>query len=697
MKASETSVLKLLKNSSQFVVPVYQRTYSWTEEQCQQLWDDITRTGSNENISAHFVGSIVYVEDGLSTVTDQSPLLVIDGQQRLTTLMLLLEALAVSSESESGDADFSSEKIRNYYLTNNLESGDRFFKLLLTETDRETLKALMKQKSIPENHSVKIDENFKFFSDKLSNVDLEIVWNGISKLVVVEVALDRKNDNPQLIFESMNSTGRELSQADLIRNYVLMGLAPNDQDELYKYYWRPMELEFGQENYDNHFDEFVRYFLIVKTGEQPRLGDLYESFKKYVRIKGFTYENIKETVGELKRFSTFFCNISFGIESDSALDAAFRDIVQGLRSTVSFPLLLSAYDDFDSGVLSKADFLRIVRLVESYIFRRSVCDIQTNSMNKTFVEFIKHVDKDRYLESVMANFYNLTTYRRFPRNDEFLRCLKICDLYNTYSRSYWLRKLENFGKKEEAKIGEYTIEHIMPQNPNLSEKWKLDLGENWKHVHETYLHTLGNLTLTGYNSEYSDKPFHEKRDMEGGFKHSPLTVNEGLGRIDLWNEESIQARAQKLAMRALEVWSFMEIDASTAQGYKKASKAANYSLDNFKYLSDPKMKELFLELREQIFLIDSCVTEEIKKKYIAFKADTNFVDVVPQKTRLRLSFNMPFDAVMDPRGQVRDITNLGKWGNGDADIYLNDSSELPYVMNLVTQAFDYQMSSSVAD
>ncbi len=271
MKATEAKLLDLLKKSPQFVIPIYQRAYSWMEKECQQLWDDIVRTGGNDQISVHFVGSIVYIEKGLGVVTVQSPLLVIDGQQRLTTVMLLIAALAKSIGETEPVEDFSAEKLRGYYLLNPLEKEERRYKLLLSQTDKASLIAIVSGSEQPKECSLRVTQNFKLFEDLIAGCegDVKAVCKGLAKLVVVDINLNREQDNPQLIFESMNSTGRKLSQADLIRNYILMGLEPVLQTRLYEQFWRPMEVDFGQEAYGTHFDSFMRHYLTVKTGEIP--------------------------------------------------------------------------------------------------------------------------------------------------------------------------------------------------------------------------------------------------------------------------------------------------------------------------------------------------------------------------------------------------------------------------------------------
>ena len=285
MKATEAKLLDFLKKSPQFVIPIYQRTYSWTEKECRQLWDDIVRCGSSEKIAVHFVGSIVYVESGLSQITHQAPLLVIDGQQRLTTVSLLLAALAKAvAESEPFDG-FSRRKIKNYYLLNPEESGERHFKLLLSQTDKASLTAIVGDGEEPQQPSLRITENFELFTKWIADgkVELAALCKGLAKLVVVDIALTRDQDNPQLIFGSMNSTGKELSQADLIRNFILMGLEPVLQTRLYEQFWRPMELDFGQEAYGTHFDGFMRHYLTVKTGEIPNINAVYDAFKGHAR------------------------------------------------------------------------------------------------------------------------------------------------------------------------------------------------------------------------------------------------------------------------------------------------------------------------------------------------------------------------------------------------------------------------------
>lgn len=695
MKATEAKLLDFLKKSPQFIIPIYQRTYSWTEKECMQLWDDIVRAGTDDRVSVHFVGSIVYIETGLSQVTHQAPLLVIDGQQRLTTVTLLLAALANAlGDSEPTDG-FSPRKIRNYYLLNPEEDGERRYKLLLSQTDKASLVAIVGSTEQPKGSSLRIAQNFALFEKLIAErrEKLAPICKGLAKLIVVDVALNREHDNPQLIFESMNSTGRELSQADLIRNFVLMGLEPVLQTRLYEQYWRPMEVDFGQEGYATHFDAFMRHYLTVKTGDIPNVGEVYEAFKAHARSPKAAHAGVERLVKDIRDFARFFCAMALGAETDPELKLAFHDLRE-LKVDVAYPFLLELYQDYASGHLAKADFVAAVRLIEAYVFRRAICAIPTNSLNKTFSTFTRALKKDRYLESIAAHLLLLPSYRRFPSDEEFRRDLQTRDLYNFRSRSYWLRRLENHGRKERVPVDEYTIEHILPQNEDLSAEWKSSLGPEWERVRQSWLHTLGNLTLTGYNSEYSDRPFSEKRDMEGGFKASPLRVNAGLGQVECWNEDAIKARASRLADVALDVWSAPKLSSDILAAYSsKSEPAASYSIDTHPHLLTPAMRALFEAFRKEVLALDPCITEEFLKLYVAYKAETNFVDVVPQAKRMRLSLNIPFPEIQDPRGLCKDITGLGRWGNGDVDVSLSSMEELPYVMGLVRQALERQLGN----
>lgn len=690
MKATEANLLEFIKKSDQFSIPIYQRLYSWTEKECERLWDDIMNVGSN-NVPSHFIGSIMYIKDS-SPISKPEPLLVIDGQQRLTTVSLLLEALA----RKIGDNEiegFSAKKIRHYYLINPLETGDRKYKLLLSQNDRNTYISIIEQKEYPKDFSVRVKDIFEYFTskiDKLSENDIQNLCLGLSKLFIVDISLSRDKDNPQLIFESMNSTGKDLSQADLIRNFMLMRLEGDIQKRLYEYYWRPMELEFGQEAYSSSFDSFMRHYLTMKTGNIPKIDEVYEEFKNYFYN---SQKDNEEELKELKKYAAYFCAMALDKVEDKELKEAFSDLRE-LKVDVSYPLLLELYNDYKMGVLSKEDFIKIIRLIESYVFRRAVCGIPTNSLNKTFATFGKSIIKEKYLESVKAHFIKMTSYRRFPNDEEFKKELECRDLYNFRSRSYLLRRLENHDRKERVNVSEYTIEHILPQNTNLNHDWREALGPDWEKIQQKYVHTLGNLTLTGYNSEYSDKFFTDKRDMKGGFRESPLKLNRGLANLDTWNEETILQRAENLSKEALKVWQYPQLDQTILDQYRKKEETlTEYSIDSYEYLKEGKAKNLFERFRKEVLSLDSEISEEYLKLYIAYKLETNVVDVVPQKNKLKLYIYIKFNELNDPKELCRDVSQINHWGNGDVEVILESEEEIGYVIGLVRQAIEKQFGN----
>lgn len=690
MKAQDLQFTQLIQGAKQFIIPIFQRTYSWEKKHCEQLWSDIIRVGDNSELDSHFIGSVVYIPEQ-ETSAAITRWLVIDGQQRITTMTLLLLAFMRRLKALGLDTPVSAAEVEDYYLRNRYGKEEKKYKMLLTKTDKDTLIALLDEKKLPEQFSQRILENFNYFAEKIANADLNVVYEGIQKLMIVDVRLQQGIDNPQMIFESMNSTGKALTQADLIRNFVLMGLNHEEQTTLYAEYWRPMEVFFGVENYTNYFDDFMRFFLVIHTGNyRIKKDEVYAEFKAHSK----KYTKVEALLKVLLEFSEYYCCIALGKEKDLELAPTFKDIRE-LRADVCYPLLMEVYQDYTHKQITKQEFIEIILLVESYVFRRAVCDVPTNSLRQTFATFSRKLKKDRYVESVKAIFMQLPSYRRFPNDDEFKRHFQVRNLYAFNRRSYWLRRFENFGRKERVVVQDYTIEHIMPQNHELNDVWKKELGDDWKRIQEQYLHTLGNLTLTGYNSEYSDRSFSEKRDMDGGFKQSPLKLNTDLGSYTKWDEDAIKIRAAKLAEIAIAIWKAPALEADIFSMYQevKTGTQAAYTIDSHPHLSGGSIRELFETFRAEVLSLDDCVREEFLKLYVAYKAETNFVDVVPQAKRLSLSLNMNFSELDDPRGICRDVTNIGRWGNGSVEVVLERQEDVSYVMGLVRQAFEKQLGS----
>ncbi|GAA7955913.1 DUF262 and DUF1524 domain-containing protein [Helicobacter pylori] len=688
MKADATPLLKFIKDNqkNQLVIPIYQRVYSWEKEQCKELWDDIIKIGGNDKMDGHFIGSILYVLDGITH--SNNALLIIDGQQRLTTITLLLTALRDHLSDE-----VRREEIEDDYLINSDKHGDKKFRLILSESDKDTLLSLIdKDRRKPSEPSSKIVENFKLFEEwiRKNTNKLETIFKGLEKLMIVEIALEKEKDDPQLIFESMNSKGMELTQTDLIRNYIIMETEVEKQEGFYNKYWRAMEEEFKQNK--KSFDRFVRHYLTIKTGNIPNIKKVYEAFKDYQQREGIAIEDLLK---DLQKYCGYFCQIVFKKEDNKDLNKALSFLVD-LEMDVVYPLLLELYSDYSDGVLSKADFISIIALIESYICRRAVCGLGTN--NKVFPSFTKHIQKDEYFKSLEAHFGYLTNNQRFPNNDEFKDCFITIDFYKFQKKKYFFERLENFDgenfdRKERVYTHEYTIEHIMPQK--LTEEWKRDLGENFQEIHNKYLHTIGNLTLTGYNSTYSNKSFQEKQGMEKDFKQSPLKLNQGLRDLESFGEEEIKKRANDLADLALKIWTHPKLDAETLEKYKpKKNKKEKkvYDLSSYKFGSHSR--ELFDILSKGIKALDERITESFMKAYITYRFDTIFTSIVPSKNGLTLMLKIKFSELQDEikeKLEIRDVSNIGHACVGDIEVKLETKENIPYCLGLIKQVLEKQM------
>ena len=582
MDARKGNIYEILNGNKQFLIPVYQRFYSWDIDQCKRLWNDIVEM-QRKGKAGHFVGSIVNIAEQ-AMPTGVQKYMIIDGQQRMTTLTLLLLALRDYAIKNPNDTTINARRIDNMLLKNEYENGDERYKLLLTETDRDILISLVEKKPIAEGTRSRLIENYNFFDKKLADKEIQPaeVYESIGKLQIVNITLDRTVDDAQAIFESLNSTGKELLESDLIRNYVLMGLAPSEQTYVYEHLWRPMEQLFIYETQGSVMDAFFRHYLTMKFSRIPKQGRVYEEFKLY------------------------HLNCEFG---------SIRELCQDL------------------------------------------------------LEYAKYYTK---FEGAFVNR----------------------DIYNMRARNYILSRLENFENKAPITIENYTIEHIMPQNKNLSLEWQTNLGPEWQEVQKKYLHTIGNLTLTAYNSEMSDRPFMDKMDMLGGFKESALRINKYVVLQNEWNETHIQERANELAKKAEVIWPYPALTATELAPYQAEEKTVQkYSLESYAVNAFTRM--LFESLDKRIMKLSPRVKKEYKKLYVAYKLDTNFVDIVFQKQRLRISINMKFSELNDPNGICKDISGLGRWGNGDVELFMEHQDELDQIMEIVKQSYDAQAEGGI--
>lgn len=585
MNASAQSLVGLITNAAlRFVVPVYQRTYSWNREHCEQLWEDILAVGRRGE-GHHFTGSVVWVQDGVMSAAGVTPRLLIDGQQRVTTVMLLLVALAEYARQHEGAAlRFSYQQLLNAgFLLNLWYQGDDRYKLLLSQGDRETLKSILDRVENPERplveDSARLLDNLDFFRGRLAALDdPNVVWDGLQRLEVVSISLDAGQDNPQLIFESMNSTGKDLSSADLARNFVLMGLPAREQEELYQNHWRIIEQTLGTDSDEEVFDAFIRgYLTVLYAPEPPVKRDVYPMFKRHVTLNGYDRPGrMKELLVELEKFARYHAAITYGAESNPRLKEAF-DRLARLDLTVVNPFLMSLYQDYEDQAFGLDDFASMLSTLESYVFRRAVCDVNSNALAHFLASVIARLNKvqedgGNYREAFESFlFLESGTARRFPDDAAFVQTLLTRDVYAFRRAFHLLACLENFHHPKDPRDfsgGNYTIEHIMPRNALAHEEWRASLGEHCEEEFPLLVNNLGNLTLTAYNTELSDASFAEKRDRcVGGYDKETLVISKALAHAEKWGRAEIENRAAELAEIARKRWPFLSVSPETAQSY----------------------------------------------------------------------------------------------------------------------------------
>ena len=690
MRTSETLLLDFIRQSPQFRIPVNQRRFAWTQRECRQLWEDILDAGERADVREHFLGPVMYlaVVDPLNA--NWSPYLVYDGQQRLTTVSLILEVLARQLKDDAAPDGFEPAQIRNDYLLNAYRKGDHQYRLLLKPGDSETLLALIHDRPRPASPSPRILEAFAFFEKRIAQLgpDVSALCAGLCKLRIVAFDLKEGEDNPHRIFETMNACGRDLTCADMIGNFILMPLDRERQERLYADHLRPIECGFERHGSNEHFDAFIRHCLTLRTGEVPKQGEEYAVFRTHARSRRVQDAGPETLASDLRTCADHYRAIVLGEEPDAELAQAFGELVR-LDIKPVWPFLLHLYGDYAGGRLSGHDLIALTRLVTAYAMRRAVCGYKPAAPSPVFARAPQTIKPDRYVESVRAWFLNLPEGFAFPSDDAFRAELTTRNMYRFKHRDAVLERLENHGRKETVPLSSYTVEHIMPQGERLPEAWKAELGPDWAQVWHTWRHTLGNLTCTAFNSEMGNRSFPEKRDAERGFHNSPLRLNADLRQVERWDGDAIRARGARLADLAVKIWRRPVLTDRVLASYKTPrANAGGYSIEHHPHLRPGgPMHDLFEAVRQEILALGPQVREEFRRHYVAYKTQTNFVDLVPQKRRLRLTLNLRFDELTDPRGLAADITNLGLWGNGDVQVELDNERQITYAMELVRQAF----------
>jgi len=688
METFKHDIYKYLDGTCHYLIPLYQRIYSWQREHCVRLWSDIVNLHTSGR-QGHFVGSIVRINE--PSAAGSTTAMIIDGQQRLTTLTLILIALR-DYALEHPDCGVNPEKITNTLLVNPYETGNGRYKLILTQSDRDALIKKIDGAPIPDNLKSRVLDNYGFFSEQIAKGEItpSDLSDAIGKLQIVDIMLDRQHDDPQAIFESLNSTGMDLKGSDLIRNHLLMGLDSPTQTDIYNNIWRPTELLFDYEHQSELLDSFFRCYLAMSLGRLPKnnADAIYKEFLSY------HHENSHLTIDalckDIYRFAKYYADMHFCRSGDLVLKSLYKDM-KAIQMDTAYPFLLKVHGDCGSGLITSEELCEIIRLCVSYVLRRAVCDIPANSLGNTFATMKNDIRADDYLNSVKAFFILRDSNKEFPANERFLPAFLTRDIYNMHRCRYILERLENCENKSVVSLDNMTIEHIIPQNPNLSADWKTALGSDWSEVQKKYLHTIGNLTLTAYNSEMSDSPFAEKRDMEGGFRESALRLNKYVVSQTTWGEPHVNERAAQLGELAKKAWPYPALSESQLEPYRKhGDSTPRYSLESYGQLND-ETRVLFKSLDIRILNLGTHVKREFTKTHISYKADTKFVDVVFQEARLQLAVDMKDAPVIDPKGICKDITGgVGGWGIGCVEVFLDSLDGLDDVMDIIEQAFRLQ-------
>ena len=567
MKASENKVEDFLStNKTQFIIPVYQRNYDWSSDQCKQLLDDILEVGSNDQFAAHFIGSIVYIHDAIYTSSSIKELTIIDGQQRLTTLTLIYLALLDLAKEIKNES--LANEISETYLINKFAPKGEKLKLRPTENNDKALKYILRGDESEDFPSFsRLIHNFNNIRNKITEDNYEFILSGLSRLIFVEISLDREKDDPQRIFESLNSTGLELSQADLIRNYILMGLKRDDQNRIYQDYWEVIEnLARNEINNESYVSDYIRDYLTLENKKIPNRGKVYIEFKAKCPPKPM--DSLEENLGRMKRLVGHYNKLT-NPRNETDKDIRLQlEYINRIEINVAFPFLLQVYDDYISSIISKNIFLEVLDLIQSYAWRRFIVGLPTNALNKIFMSLYDKVEVDNYLYSVQKSLLQKSGSQLFPNNKEVIDALKVKDVYNIKSKNriYLLERLENYANAERVTVDgnqDITVEHIFPQNPDA--RWRIDLGnDEYSFVKANYLHTIGNLTLSGNNGSLGNKSFIDKRDLENvGYKDSRLWMNKYLANLEKWDQDAIESRFAMIAERFLKIWKYPEIEVDT--------------------------------------------------------------------------------------------------------------------------------------
>jgi len=625
MKANETKFQDLVASNYQYVVPLFQRPYSWTKREWQQLWEDIKDLTKNR--VEHFIGSIVNIPTP-SVPAGVSKFLLIDGQQRMTTLFIVMMALR---DKAFVDGDEAMKDEINDMIVNRHKKGDDYFKLMPTQSDRDAYKLLVEGKPFTQSPSedVGVQSCYRFFKTRLASIEIRPVFDVISsQLSIVSIVLD-PNDNPHVVFESLNAKGRSLSQSDLIRNYFFMRIHVNQHDDVNAQYWQPMQNALG-----DNMAEFIRHYL-MGAGSNVRQPDVYQVLKQRIEPEK-TDQVLKQRIEPEKtdilqflqrmaQFGEYYQRILLPEKYEINIEIKERMLrLNTLQVTVAYPFLLHVYDAVNSGTLSLKDLEAILATLENYIFRRAICGVPTTDLNKMFPSLHGWIQDNEGVDFLTALKIELQK-RKYPRDDEFISSLVDEPLYggerNIRAR-FLLESLErSYQHKETVDLRSATIEHILPQTPDTW--WPQQLGKDYEDTREVWLHTLGNLTLTAYNSEGGNKSFLIKQKI---YADSNLTLNKAIAEFENWNADSIQKRGGMLADQALNIWKdFRPVNDSLKESNGEVNGTKPYKLVILK--QEYLVRNWADVLRQTVKAISEVASErmdELRDAFSTWLSDTPF-------------------------------------------------------------------------
>ncbi len=676
MKANESSMHRFLDGTDKkFIIPVYQRAYSWKKQNCELLFKDLMDV-YEKDYPTHFFGGIVYISNEVAGFHEY---IIIDGQQRMTTISVLLIAIRnYITDKQIEVAGVNPDKITRAYLKDEYASDENKLKLKLIEGDSKVYQCLVDNKT-PEDTSC-LYENYKYFYKEISDLSTEKIkglYDSILKLQIVNISLyPNIGDDPQLIFESLNSTGVSLDEADKIRNYVLMNMGAEEQEKIYKQYWEVLEIIVTRTD----LNKFIRYYLATKNAELANENKLYFEFKLYKKKRGETTESLLKDMLQYAQWYKM-------IKQPNSCNKNFAPLLVNLNKlevNSSIPLIFTLFQAYKDVLLDEEELAKSFTLIESYIIRCIICGLPTNQFNKVFSDITRYLKNNKnnkltYYNTFVYYLLNRTGKSRFPNDYEFRDKFLTYELYNAKSsiKKYIFERLENYNTKEKIAVEEQieqgilTIEHIMPQK--LNNDWKKDLGENWEQIHTKYKDTIGNLTLTAYNSAYSNLPFNKKKYMDQkGFAYSKLDLNKFVKDCETWNSDTIISRAGLLFDYAQNIWWCPENNYSFAEEdswvyWDEEISANKRIITKIKFFDNEiktsSIRDVYMKCLLLFYDLDPIIFKEANEKF--------YLDIEECRQPLEILKGIYIEGNINSDRKISRITQLAK-------IYKLDSKDLQY-------------------